>query len=748
MKSQLSITGRIALVLLLIGMVSVASAAQDEDTINWNEAPPSLIHQKMWQAKASAHFDKELARNLMAQNALVSTQTNYDVKYYDVAIRVDDTNQVLFGSVHSVSAATEDNVSQVQVDLYSNMVIDSIVDASAGQLTFSRASNVVTVNLSHPYNTGDDFEFTIYYFGHPVEGGFQAFAFDTYSGKQVISSLSEPYFARTWWPCKDRPDDKADSFHIAITVDTSFYCGSNGTLDSTVYTGGNAHTFYWKEHHPMTSYLFSVAISPYHVWYDQWVYNNGADTMPLIHAVFPDQYANSLTGFGISPAALTIFSNDFGLYPFRDEKYGHSNFTWGGGMEHQTMTSMIGNSFGFAASTVVHEMGHQWWGDMITCQSWPHIWLNEGFASYCEALYFEATQGNAAYHTYMNGMRFTGSGSIYITDTSSVNIIFGSIVYDKGAWVLHMLRGMVGDSLFFAGIRDYYSSQYQYGSATTEQFRDIMENATGYDLNDFFQDWIYGTYFPTYRYSYYQEPSAGGGYDLWLYVEQRQSSNPQVFHMPVQFAFSPASGLGSADTVRLDINQRNQLFHLTFPTQVNNVQLDPVAWILKSVIAGSWTFKIVTLPDEISDGQQYVPYQDTVKARGATNLVASISAGALPTGFSISPDGIISGTTADTGLFTFTVRVTETNFNTFTEAQFSIHIAPSSFLAGDVDGSGSLDVADLIYLADFMFNGGPLPIVGAAADVNGDCIVDIADVIYLVDYQYAGGPAPVPGCAP
>ncbi|HKK21494.1 MAG TPA: M1 family aminopeptidase, partial [candidate division Zixibacteria bacterium] len=615
-------------------------------------------------------------------------------------------------------------------------------------LSYTRASNVVTVTLNQPYNTDEEFEFTIYYYGHPVEGGFQAFSFDTRLGKQVISSLSEPYFARTWWPCKDRPDDKADSFHIAITVDTLFYVGSNGTLDSTITFGNNAHTFYYTEHHPMTSYLFSVAISPYTVWYDKWVYNNGADTMPVVNAVFSDQYAASVTGFGVTPGAITAFSNYFGIYPFYDEKYGHSNFTWGGGMEHQTMTSMVGSSFGFATSTVVHELGHQWWGDMITCQSWPHIWLNEGFASYCEALYFEATQGTAAYHSYMNGMQYTGDGSIYITDTSSVYIIFGSIVYDKGAWVLHMLRGILGDSVFFAGIRDYYNSQYKFGSATTEEFRDVMEAASGVDLNDFFQDWIYGTYFPTYRYSYYQEPSDTGGYDLYLYVEQRQSTDPQVFHMPVQFAFSSASQLGGADTVKLDINQENQLFHLTFPSQITNVQLDPVGWILKSVITGSWTFKIVTLPEEVSGGLEHIYYQDTIKARGATSTVASIPVGVLPPGYSMSPDGVISGVCQDTGTYAFTVRFTETSFNTYTEGQFSIHVAPFSFVPGDADGSGSLDIADLIFMVDYMFNNGPAPALAASADVNGDCKLDISDIIYLVDYQYADGPPPVFGCAP
>ncbi|MFQ6008870.1 MAG: M1 family aminopeptidase, partial [Candidatus Zixiibacteriota bacterium] len=362
---------------------SVVTADADNGPTDGEIIPASVIHQKLAEGKVATYLNKRRALALAATEQLENTQTNYDVLFYDIYIRVDDTNEIIYGKVTFVALAAEDGVNEVQVDFFDNMTIDSIV-APSGALLYTRANNVVTVTLDATYNTGEQFDFDFWYHGHPEEGGFQAFAFDIRQGKKVISTLSEPYFARTWWPCKDRTDDKADSFNIAIEVDTVFYVGSNGTLDSIVYNGGTSNTFYYSVRYPMTTYLFSLAISEYTVWYDEWVYNNGQDTMPIVNACYPDRLADAQAGWGITPQAITIFSEQYGQYPFVQEKYGHANFEWGGAMEHQTMSSMTGSWFGFYEPVVVHELSHQWWGDMITCKGWGHIWLNEGWASYSE----------------------------------------------------------------------------------------------------------------------------------------------------------------------------------------------------------------------------------------------------------------------------------------------------------------------------------------------------------------------------
>ena len=746
MKTAVAPSKTILTVLSLLFLLPspLTGADVNDDQIDWDNAPPSQIHQKLWEAKASAYMDKQFARGLAVTEGVENTQTNYDVQFYDIFIRVNDTTEIIYGIVKFVALAAEDGVSEIQIDFYDNMTVDSIVSPS-GALSYLRASNVVTVTLDDTYNTGQQFGFDFYYHGHPSEGGFQAFAFDTRLGKKVISTLSEPYFAHTWWPCKDRMDDKADSFDIAVEIDTVFYLGSNGTLDSIVYNGGNTNTFYYSVRYPMVTYLFSLAISEYTVWYDEWIYNGDLDTMPIVHAVYPDRYTYSLDKFGVTPGAITIYSDNYGQYPFVNEKYGHANFQWGGAMEHQTMSSMSGSDFGFSTPVVVHELSHMWWGNMITCKQWGDIWLNEGWASYSEALYYLESEGWDSYHSYMNGMAYSGGGTIYIYDTTSVWNIFSAIVYDKGAWVVHMLRGILGDSLFFVGVDAYYNSEYQHAAATTEEFKDVFENATGVELDWFFEEWIYGTYRPNYHWSYWQEPSDTSGYDVFLRVEQVQTTDPQVFIMPVDFFFDLSSG--TDDTITLWLDKDVTLHKLNFPSNLSTVKLDPSDWVLKYETNPPWKLYIVTLDEEVNDGQQYLTYNDTIQARGGSGSNTwSIIGGALPTGYSIDSNGIISGSTTDTGLFTFTVLVDD-NFTSYgDQAEFTIYVSPISVLAGDVDLSASVNVADITYLVAYLFHSGAPPPVLNTADVNGSCEVNVEDLTYLVAYLFQGGPPPVMGC--
>jgi len=730
---------------VLILATSVA-AVDTPDVIDWDNATPSQYHQKLADDKASALADKQLLRQIAMAGARDNNQPDYDVTLYDVAIRINDTTEIIYGVVTMVAAATVDGVTEVEIDFQASMIMDS-VKSSSGIRVFSRVGDVLTVTLDQVHNTGDPFELTSYYHGHPTEGGFQGFSFDTHLGKPMISSLSEPYFARSWWPCKDRMDDKADSFNIAITVDTSMYVASNGTLDSTVGHGDNSHTYYWSVRYPMVSYLFSVAVHDYEVWYDEWTWDGGLDPMPLVHAVYSDWLTYSQSHYDITPYVLTVFSDLFGLYPFVEEKYGHANFEWGGGMEHQTMTSMGGSSFGFSEPVVVHEASHQWWGDMITCESWSHIWLNEGWASYAEALYYEEKDGAVAYRNYMNGMAYSGGGTIYVFDTTYVwNIFNGGLSYDKGAWVCHMLRGVLGDEAFFAGINAYYNSEYQWGAATTEDFRDVFEASSGQELDWFFEDWIWGTYRPTYRYSYFQEPSDKAGVDVYLFVEQSQTTYPEVFRMPLDFVFGFPTQPN--DTLKLWPNERTNMFKLNFDETASFVLCDPADWVLKYDVNTAWTLHLITLDEDLGEVTAYLPYTDTLEARGGSeDFSYSLVDGSLPTGLVIGVDGVISGTTTETGSFSFTARVDDNLGSYYDERVLNLSVAPIDLVPGDVDlNFVGPDIADLIYLVTYMFQDGPPPVLMNLADVNADCTVDIADVVDLVMYMFQDGPPVVIGC--
>jgi hypothetical protein len=418
-------------------------------------------------------------------------------------------------------------------------------------------------------------------------------------------------------------------------------------------------------------------------------------------------------------------------------------------MEHQTMSSMSGSSFGFSEPVVVHELAHQWFGDMITTFSWGHIWLNEGWASYAEADYYLEKDGWSAYHSYMNGMAYSGGGTIFVedSDTSEVWSIFnGGLSYDKGSWVVHMLRGVLGDQLFYNGVEAYYNSEYQHAAATTENFRDVFEQATGRELDWFFEDWIYGQYRPNYRYRFVQEISDSGGYDLYLLVEQIQTTDPQVFRMPVDF-FVDFAALPD-DTVQLWPNQRRNMFCFNLPDAVNNIVCDPADWVLKYESQDPWQLHFVCLSEDLTEGTQYSTYEDTLRAIGGSNdLTFSLTAGALPNGYSLSASGVISGTTPDTGQFNFTARVDDNFGGLFEILSFNLTVGPAQFIPGDIDLSFTeVNVADLVYLVDYMFTDGPEPPVLNLADVDGNCQIDIGDLVYLVDYMFDDGPVPVIGC--
>jgi hypothetical protein len=743
--AKVRLLAAIPLVMLFVVLPGAAVSASEAVVDEWQNATPAEIHQHLWEAKSRALVDERFANQSISQ-ASVNNQTDYDVRFYDVSLRVNDTTEVIYGKVTFVIDAVVNNLSSVEVDFFSNMITDSIIGPS-GAMTFGYvSSNLLQVNLDRAYDQGEQITFDFYYHGHPVEGGFQAFSFDFHGTSKVISSLSEPYFARTWWPCKDRMDDKPDSMKMAIEVAAGYYCGSNGTLDSVVNASVNSDVYYYSVGYPITTYLFSVAISEYTVWTQDYVYNGGADTMPVVHATYPDWYSYSVPRWGVTPSAIGIFSDVFGPYPFLDEKYGHSNFPWGGGMEHQTMTSMYGGSFGFSESVVVHELAHQWWGDMITCESWRDIWLNEGWASYAEALYYEALGGSASYHNYMDDMQYSSGGTIYLSDTSSVNAIFTSLVYDKGAWVLHMLRGIVGDSVFFAAVEAYYNSPYKYSHINSEQFEEIFEVAYGQQLDWFFDNWLHGTYRPNYYKYTWSEPDPNGGYKNYLIVQQTQVTAPQVFTMPFDIDIYQSPTPPQRERVFND--QRQQLFAFHTDNQADSFMIDPDSWVLKYQSNRSWELFVVSVESDVSDGMRFIPYLDTVEVRGGTgNFTVSITSGALPPGLSINNQGVISGTPGDTGTFTFTVYFDDNGVNWDDEGTYTVTILEAPGVPGDADGNGTVSLTDLTRLINFLFLGGSPVDRPDLADVNASCTLNLTDVTLLVNYLFVTFEPLQLGCA-
>ncbi|MBI3193722.1 MAG: M1 family metallopeptidase, partial [Ignavibacteriae bacterium] len=433
----------------------------------------------------------------------------YDVTYYQLNIIVTTSPQYISGSVLMKAFGKQNGLTTITLDLMNSLTVDSVIVDSTN-VGFTQQSSSFDVTLDRTYNFDEELEVKIYYHGVPGNSGFGSFEFSSHQGTPWVWSLSEPYGAKDWWPCKDHPADKADSADILVTCASPYKVGSNGKLLSVVDNGNGTSTHHWKESYAISTYLISIAITNY-AQFSNWFHYSPTDSMEVLNYVLPEQLASAQANLPRTVDMLEIYSDLFGLYPFITEKYGHSQFGWGGGMEHQTMTSLGG----FSEGLVAHELAHQWFGDMITCRNWPNIWLNEGFATYLEALYYERRYGATAYWgsitAEMNSAK-TAVGSIYVRDTNNIGNLFnGSLVYAKGATVLHVLRHVIGDTAFFTSMYNYANDpRFKYGTAVTADFQSVCETVSGKDLDYFFNEWIYGEKYPKYLFGWSVQANSGG----------------------------------------------------------------------------------------------------------------------------------------------------------------------------------------------------------------------------------------------
>jgi aminopeptidase N len=365
---------------------------------------------------------------------------------------------------------------------------------------------------------------------------------------------------------------------------------SNGVLAGVVASTGK-RTFQWRERYPIIPYYVMAAVSNYRDFHQTFTGTQG-EQFPLDYYVFDEHLVAAQQGVADLPLAMQLYSDLFGVYPFQSEKYGMTQLGFYGAIENQTNTIInnMGTSY-FGVS--VHELAHMWFGDMITCRDWHHGWLNEGFASYAEALWAEHTGGFPAYKNYMQGFQFYSGGTLYLQNITDPFGIFVTIIYNKGACTLHMLRGVLGDSVFFASLAAYAANPaFRYGHATTEDFQNVCETVSGRNLDFFFQQWVYDQYYPSYGYGFRQDTTNGV---TRVVVQQSQGSQGRraVFEMPIQLKFAYQGG--GDTTITVWNNQQSQTFLLPIARRVTGMQFDPDGWILK-------TAQIVSVEGRV-DGQ-------------------------------------------------------------------------------------------------------------------------------------------------
>ncbi len=479
-----------------------------------------------------------------------------------------------FTASNHITFKIDSTLSQIKLNAVNNsLIIDSVRMAG---ISYIHSGNILTIMLDREYNPGETADVIIYYRHKNVSDN----AFYAQSG--FVFTDSEPEGARKWFPCWDEPSDKA-TVDITAKVPLSVKLGSNGRLqDSTIV--GTAIFYHWISRDPVATYL-TVLTSRTNYNLDIYYWHklsNPLDSVPMRFYFNPGEDPSGMEAI-IGPMT-DFYSTQFGEHPFEKNGFAtlNSDFAWGG-MENQSLTSLCPNCW--SESLVAHEYAHQWFGDMITCATWADIFLNEGFATFVEATWTENQQGHQAYMD-----EIAGNANYYISanphwaisdpdwavNTPSTDVLFNyAITYMKGSCVLHQLRYVLGDSLFYAGMHAYATdtANFKFKSSTINDYRDKMEEVSGQDLNWYFNEWVFQPNHPVYQNVYYIEQLPNSDWQVNITFRQTSQIGITFFQMPLELKILFLDGTDTLITVFNNFN--GQVFAFEFNKQPSSLIFDP-----------------------------------------------------------------------------------------------------------------------------------------------------------------------------
>ena len=441
-------------------------------------------------------------------------------------------------------------------------------------ISFTNLNNILTVQLNRTYNPGEQLQVKVCY--HHKDTSDLAF----YASGGHVFTDCEPEGARRWFPCWDKPSDKA-LFDVTVKVPVTAKCGSNGALVDSIINGDTL-TYHWSSAQPLATYLMVLSAR---VNYDlDIVYwhkiSNPNDSIPLMFYYNPGESPGYIES--ILPTMTTYYSQNFIEHPFQKNGFAtlNSDFYWGG-MENQTLTSLCPGCW--IEDLVSHEYAHQWFGDMITCATWADVWLNEGFATWMEAFWDEKAGGYSAYKANIENdaadyFYYNPGWPIYNPDwannTPPVGTLFNTyIVYDKGACALHQIRYLLGDTLFFQMMQAYCAdTNLKFKSATTADFNAKVNEITGANYDWYFTDWIDQPNHPVYQNRFSIDSAGNDQWNISFQASQVQT-NPAFFRMVLNFSVMFADSTDTTYRVMNDMN--NQVFTWAFNKKPIHFSFDP-----------------------------------------------------------------------------------------------------------------------------------------------------------------------------
>jgi aminopeptidase N len=530
---------------------------------------------------------------------------NYDVTFYFLNITCSNTTIDVGGEVSIYGTVLVEPFETFAFELLADLSLENVNFNGQDQQNWVRDGDNVLLPVES-MAIGQTFVATISYGGTPPTGGFFSGITNDHNGqwdKDVTWTLSEPFDAKDWWPCKQVLTDKADSAWIFLTTANTNLAGSNGLLTNITNMGNNLVRYEWKTNYPIDYYLISFAVADYQ---DYSIYAKPAgmdgDSVLVQNYIYnsPNYLNTYKSGIDAVIPMIELYSDLFLTYPFQNEKYGHCITELGGGMEHQTMTTLGGWSF----NLVAHELGHMWFGDNVTCATWSDIWINEGFATYTNYLAQEKLNGwnsgqNFMIGTQNNVMSATG-GSVYIPEAEISpddvwRIFNGRLSYDKGAAIIHLLRHEINNDTVFFDVMHTFQETYTDSTATGDDFKLVAEQVSGLDLEDFFNQWYYGEGYPKYDISWYMFENT-----MNMTVTQSVSSSTPLFKMTMDYKLNFDDGTDTV--VRLYQNTNIQSFAIEAPKQVVSMSVDPDNWTFERVNAITVIIEETNNPNYFSFG--------------------------------------------------------------------------------------------------------------------------------------------------
>lgn len=480
-------------------------------------------------ALSKQKFAQALAKKA-ANPSQIQLMNQYDVTFHHIDLTIENDTTYINGFVRTVAKVVSNKMDTFGFELHSNHTIDSII-YQQHPVAFTHANNFVYVKLPASLNQNERIDLNIYYNGDAhvkgssVMGAGLTTAKLTNWNNSITWSLSEPYAAYDWWPCKQSLEDKIDSTYIFITTSKENKVGSQGLLQQVVSLPNDKVRYEWKSFYPVAYYLISVSVGKY-AEFTTYVHKEegqeGPDSILIQDYIYdhPDVISTNKPILDQTANIMKAFVKLFGVYPFANEKYGHCFAPIWGAMEHQTMTTIGVVYFGIVA----HELAHQWFGDHVTCRTWNDIWLNEGFASYAEYLALELLMPDekmTEMEKVHNRIMQASNGSIWFEDASNINRIFDSrLTYAKGGAFVHILRFEINNDSLFFDILKSYMQQFASSTSTTLEFKMFLEQKSGRDFTTVFNQWFYGEGYPRFSTTWNQI-----GDTVYIKTDQQSSAS-------------------------------------------------------------------------------------------------------------------------------------------------------------------------------------------------------------------------------